>query len=148
MDFIKIRFANDFDKVGSKFEKTIAEMFHSMNPMFAFSKSSWKPQLDMYETPEEFIVIAEIAGVEKEALDLEINTRAIRIAGKRLLNPPGENGRYRLAEIQYGTFERVLYLPVAIDTEKVEASYKKGMLIIRLPKLKFETRFNIPITGE
>lgn len=148
MDFIKIRFTNDFDQVGSKFEKTIAEIFHSMNPMFSFSKSSWKPQMDMYETPEEIIIFAEIAGVEKEDLDLEISSRAIRIAGKRLLKPPVDKGRYRLAEIQYGTFERVLYLPGAIDTEQVTATYKKGLLDIRLPKVKFETRHNIPISGE
>jgi len=148
MEFIKIRLSNEFDPMGSKLEKTISEMFRSMNPMFAFSKNSWKPQMDMYETPEQIIVIAEIAGVEKEALDLEINSRAIRISGKRLLDPPAENGRYRLAEIQYGTFDRVLYLPAPIDTEKVEAAFKRGLLHIHLPKLKFETRFNIPIAGE
>lgn len=147
MEFIKIRFANDFDQVGSKFEKTIAEMFHSMNPMFAFSKSSWKPQVDMYETPEEIIIFAEIAGVEKKDLDLEINTRAVKISGKRLLSPPADKGRYRLAEIQYGVFERVLYLPTPVDTAKVTASYKKGLLDIRLPKLKYET-CSIPISAE
>jgi HSP20 family protein len=148
MEFIKIRLSNNFEPMGSKLEKTISEMFRSMNPMFAFSKNSWKPQVDMYETPDQIIVIAEIAGVEKDALDLEINSRAIRISGKRLLTPPAENGRYRLAEIQYGTFDRLLYLPAPIDTEKAEAAFKRGLLHIHLPKVKFETRFNIPITGE
>ncbi|MCU0600279.1 MAG: Hsp20/alpha crystallin family protein [Desulfobacterales bacterium] len=148
MEFIKIRLSNDFEPMGSKLEKTISEMFRSMNPMFAFSKNSWKPQLDMFETPEKIIVIAELAGVEKDALELEINSRAIRISGRRLLNPPAENGRYRLAEIQYGTFDRALYLPAPIDTEKAEAAFKWGLLHIHLPKVKFETRFNIPITGE
>jgi HSP20 family protein len=148
MEFIKIRLTNDFEPMGSKLEKTISEMFRSMNPMFAFSKNSWKPQLDMFETPEQIIVIAEIAGVEKEDLELEINSRAIRISGKRLLNPPAENGRYRLAEIQYGTFDRVLYLPEPINPENAEAVFKKGLLHIHLPKLKSETRYNIPITGE
>jgi HSP20 family protein len=102
----------------------------------------------MFETPEQIIVIAEIAGVEKEDLELEINSRAIRISGKRLLHPPAENGRYRLAEIQYGTFDRVLYLPEPINPENAEAAFRKGLLHIHLPKLKSETRYNIPITGE
>jgi HSP20 family protein len=148
MEFIKIRLSNDFEPMGSKLEKTISEMFRSMNPMFAFSKNSWKPQVDMFETPDQIILIAEIAGVEKEALELEINSRAVRISGKRLLDPPTENGRYRLAEIQYGTFDRVLYLPSAVDTEKASASFKRGLLRIYLPKLKLETRLNVPITGE
>jgi len=148
MEFIKIRFTNDFDRVGSKFEKTLAEMFHAMNPMFSFSQSAWKPQLDIYETPDAIAVIAEIAGVEKENLELEISSRAIRIFGKRMAAPCTENGRYRLAEIQYGTFERVLQLPTPIDTENVTATYKKGLLQIFLKKLALETRHKIPISNE
>lgn len=150
MDYIKIRFSNDFDRIGSKFEKTLSEMFHpaGSGPMFALSKSAWKPQIDMFETPEEIVLIAEIAGMEKEDLDLEINTRAIRISGRRHLNPPARNGRYRVAEIQYGAFERLVYLPSPIETENVTAAYQKGLLMIRSPKIKYETRHNIPISGE
>ncbi len=148
MDIIKIRLSSDFEPMASKFEKTISEMFRSMNPMFAFSKNSWKPQLDMYETPDAIIVIVEIAGVEKKDLEIEINTRSIRISGKRLSNPLAQNGRYRVAEIQYGAFDRILYLPAAIDTGKAEASFKTGLLYVFLPKLKSEPRFNIPISGE
>jgi len=149
MEFIKIRFANDFDGVGSKFEKTIAEMFQTMNPMFSFAKNSWKPQLDIYEMSEEILITAEIPGVDKEHLELEINSRAIRIAGIREAAPVTENGRYRLAEIQYGSFERILRLNVPIDTENVTASYKKGMLHIHLKKLSsLETTYRVRITDE
>lgn len=148
MDYIKIRFSNDVDRVGSTFEKALADVFQSANPMFALSKSTWKPQIDMLETSDEIIVIAEIAGVDKTDLDLEINTRAIRISGKRVLSPPAKNGRYRVAEIQYGGFDRLLRLPSPIDTEKVTAAYQKGMLTIQAPKIQYETRYNIPISGE
>ena len=148
MEFIKIRFTNDFDRVGSKFEKTLAEMFQAMNPMFSFSQSSWKPPLDIYETPDAISIIAEIAGVEKEDLELEISSQAIRISGRRIATPCTENGGYRLAEIQYGTFERVLQLPAPINTENVTASYKKGLLQIFLKKLVLETSYKIPISDE
>ena len=148
MDYIKIRLSNDVDRVGSTFEKALADMFQSANPIFTLSKSAWKPQVDMLETAEEIIVIAEIAGVDKTDLDLEINTRAIRISGKRMINPPAKTGRYRVAEIQYGGFERILRLPSPIDTEKVTAAYQKGMLMIRAPKIQYETRYNIPISDE
>jgi HSP20 family protein len=148
MEFIKIRFTNDFDQMGSKFEKTISEMFHTMNPMFSFAKSSWKPPIDIFETPDSILITAEIAGVEKEDLELEINSRAIRISGKRTPLPSADNGRYRLAEIQYGLFERIMHLPVMIDPEKVTASYKKGLLQINLAKLTCETSYKIPISDE
>ncbi len=148
MDYIKIRFSNDADRVGSTFERALADMFQSANPMFILSKNAWKPQVDMLETVEEIMVMAELAGVDKADLDLEINARAIRISGKRMINPPAKNGRYRVAEIQYGGFERLLRLPSPIDTEKVTAAYQKGMLTIRAPKIQYETRYNIPISDE
>lgn len=146
MDYIKIRLSNDFDGVGAKFQKTMSDVFHSLNPMYSFSQSSWYPPLDIFETPGEIIVIAELAGVNKEDLDLEINSRAIRISGRRMGVPPAEKGKYRLAEIQYGNFERILYLPAAIDTDSVNAAYKKGLLHIRVNKLAMESRYNIPIS--
>ncbi len=149
MEFIKIRFANDLDGGGSPFEKTIAEMFQTMNPMFSFTKNSWKPQLDIYETADRILITAEIPGVDKEHLELEINSRAIRIAGKREPAMVSENGRYRLAEIQYGSFERILRLNVPLDTENVTASYKKGMLQIHLKKSPaLEATFRVPISDE
>src|SRR6056297_2380263 len=148
MDYIKIRLADDFDQLGAKFQKTITDMFSSMSPMYSFSKNTWYPPLDIFETKTEIIVIAEMAGVNKEDLDLEINSRAIRMAGKRIGVPPAENGKYRLAEIQYGNFERVLYLPSPINTDSVNAAYKKGLLHIRVNKLNMGARHNVPISDE
>jgi HSP20 family protein len=148
MEFIKIRFTNDFDRMGSKFEKTIAEIFHTMNPMFSFTKNSWKPPIDIFETPDSILITAEIAGVEKENLELEINSRAIRVSGRRTPMPCADDGRYLLAEIQYGFFERIMHLPVLINPEKVTASYKKGLLQIILTKLTHETSYKIPISDE
>ncbi|MFP4226471.1 MAG: Hsp20/alpha crystallin family protein [Desulfobacterales bacterium] len=148
MDYIKIRLSDDFDRLGAKFQKTINDMFHSMSPMYSFSKNTWYPPLDIFETQTEIIVIAEMAGINKEDLELEINSRAIRMAGRRIGVPPAENGKYRLAEIQYGNFERVLYLPAAIDTDSVNAIYKKGLLYIRVNKLTQKSRHNVPINDE
>jgi HSP20 family protein len=148
MDYIKIRLADEFDGRGDRFGRGVNDMFQSINPMYAFSRNSWYPPLDIFETLKEIIVIAELAGVNKEELNLEINSRAIRLSGSRRGVPPAEKGKYRLAEIQYGNFERVLYLPAAIDTESVNASYKKGLLTIRVNKLTPASRSNIPITEE
>ena len=145
MDYIKIRFGDDIDRLGSKFEKTIEDMFRAMNPLFTLSEQTWSPQMDIYETPEEIIVRAEIAGVDKENLEVEINSKAVRIFGSRREYPRVENGTYRLAEIQYGKFERILFLPSPIDTEIVSSSYSNGFLQIRLAKLQTGTTHSIPI---
>ena len=134
MDYIKIRFGDDLDDIGSRFERTLDQMFRSMNPMFSFSDRTWSPQMDIYETPDEVIIRGEIAGVEKEALEVEINSRAVRISGSRREPGRDKRGAYRLAEIQYGTFERILYLPAPIDPEVVSSSYENGFLQIRMAK--------------
>ena len=148
MDYIKIRFGNDFDQLASKLDKTFEEMFRQrpMSPMFTSSERTWSPQMDIYETPDEIIIQAEIAGVDKENLEVEINSKAVRIYGKRSEIPLVENATYRLAEIQYGKFERILFLPTPIDTELVTSSYSNGFLRIRLSKLPVDVTHKIPIS--
>jgi HSP20 family protein len=148
MDYIKIRFTKDFDDLGSTFEKTVEDLFRSINPMFRIAEQTWKPQMDMYETPEDIIIMGEIAGVNKEDLELEISSKAVRVQGNRTQSPRIDNAKYRLAEIQYGKFERVLYLPSPIDPEVVSASYSNGFLQVRLAKLELNKTFKVPISEE
>jgi len=145
MDYIKIRFGDEFDDISSRFEKTIEDMFRAVNPMFKLSERTWSPQMDIYETPEEIIIRASIAGVERENLEVEINSKAVRIYGHRTEMPRAETGTYRLAEIQYGRFERVLFLPAPIDTEVVSSSFSNGFLQIRLAKIPAAKTHKIPI---
>ncbi|WP_435547147.1 Hsp20/alpha crystallin family protein [Desulfobacterium sp. N47] len=145
MDYIKIKFGNEFGFLDSGRKKTIEDMFRSMTPMFSFSERAWKPQMDIYETAKEVIVVAEIAGIDKEKLEVGISRMALRIKGSRNELPRIENATFRLAEIQYGTFERILYFPVPIDTENVSASYANGFLQIRLAKLSSDKMHKITI---
>ena len=146
MDYIKIRFISDFDQIDSDFEKTIDDMFRSISPMFTLAERRWKPQMDIYETPDEIVILAEIAGVNKEDLELEISTKAVKIYGNRSESSRIDNATYRLAEIQYGKFERILYLPALIDPEVVSASYSNGFLQVRLAKLSLDKTHKIPVT--
>ena len=146
MDYIKIRFTSDFDRLSSEFEKTIDDMFRSVNPRFNLAERVWKPQMDIYETSEDVIIRAEIAGVDRENLEVEISSRAVKIYGNRTELPAIDNATYRLAEIQYGKFERILYLPAPIDTEIISTSYQNGFLQIRLAKLPLDQTHKIPIS--
>jgi HSP20 family protein len=148
MDYIKIKFGGKFDQFGSRIERTIEDIFRRrpVNPMFCSRERIWTPQMDIYETPERIIIRAEIAGVNKENLEVEISSKAVRIYGNRQELPRMEKATYRLAEIQYGKFERILYLPSPIDTEAVTSSYADGFLEINLVKLQQEDTFRVPIS--
>jgi len=148
MEYIKIRFGSELDRLSSDFEKAFDDIFSPANPMFTLSDRKWHPQMDIYETPGEVIIIAAIAGVAQEDLDVEINRKAVKIKGQRKEIPKGSDATYRLAEIQYGTFERVLFLPAAIDPDVVSASFANGLLQIRLAKIPQDRIHIIPISDE
>lgn len=148
MNSIKIRFADEYDRIGSQIEKTIQDFFRPrpVNPMFACKDCSWIPQMDMYETENEIVIWAELAGVAKEDLEVEINSKAVRIFGVRTELPREPKGTYRLAEIRYGRFERVLYLPSPVNPEVVSSSYSNGLLSIHMAKHAVHKTHKIPIS--
>lgn len=150
MEYIKIRLADDFDRIGSRLEKTLQDIFRPrpVNPMFACKECGWVPQMDIFETEKEVFIRAELAGVDKTHLEVEVNTKAVRIQGIRKELPKPVEGAYRLAEIQYGRFERVLYLPSPVDTEVVSSSFDDGFLSIRILKLELHKTHTIPISDE
>ena len=148
MDYIKIRFGDEYDHLGSRFEETIEDMFRSMGPRFRLKERTWKPSMDVFETEEKIIIIAEVAGVDLDCLEIEINSKAVKISGNRKEDSKMESCKYRLAEIQYGTFERILMLPTLIDTDNVDASCRNGFLKISLIKKPMEKAIKIPIAED
>jgi HSP20 family protein len=143
---IKVRFKNGFDQQGSVSARTMEDMFRAMNPLFSLSDRPLKPQIDVFETQEEIYVLAEIAGVDPDDLDVEISRKTIKISGHRRNMQFSGKGAFRLAEVQYGPFERAFILPAAIDTDRVSASYTNGMLHVRLEKLRREQTYSVPIS--
>lgn len=146
MDTIKIRFADETEELEAELERSVEDMFRVLSPMFNLAERSWKPQMDMNETPEQIIIVAEVGGVDQEDLEVEISSRAVRIRATRSPRYFSPDATYRLAEIQYGKFERVLFLPTPIDPEIVSASYADGMLEIRLAKQPIDRIHKIQVT--
>lgn len=148
MDYIKIRFGDEFDRIGAHLERRLQDIFRPrpVNPMFACKDCSWVPQVDIYDTEKEVFIWAELAGVDKADLEVEVNSKAVRISGLRKELPKPTDGAYRLAEIRYGKFERVLYLPSPVDTEVVSSHFADGFLAIRMPKLEMHKAHKIPIS--
>jgi len=148
MEYIKIRFGKDLGHMHSRLQRTIDEMFRQVNPMLVLAQQTWRPQMDMYETPEEIIVVGEVSGVDKEDLEVELDQKAVKITGVRREIAPVSGMRYYLAEITYGRFERILLLPVPINPEEVQASYTNGLLKITMAKRPCEQVRQIPVEGE
>jgi HSP20 family protein len=132
MNFIKIKFGSNFEE---EFQKAVHEVFHLVSPIFKYYESIWRPNIDVYESIDEIIILADLAGLNKEELHIEIDHRKIKIAGVRKAIADLKSARYRLAEIPRGYFERSLTLPETVDAESAIASYADGVLMIRVNKL-------------
>ncbi len=132
MNFIKIKFGSNFEE---EFQKAVHEVFHLVSPIFKYYESIWRPNIDVYESIDEIIILADLAGLNKEELHIEIDHRKIKIAGVRKVIADLKSARYRLAEIPRGYFERSIALPETVDAESAIASYSDGVLMIRVNKL-------------
>jgi HSP20 family protein len=147
MDYIKIRFVDSPEGVESEFRRSVEEMVRAAQPRFALSRQQWRPQIDIYETRDQIVILAEIAGVPREQINLEVSSRTVKLSGAREGGMQEECGRYRLAEIPCGRFERGIALPVPVEPETARALYRDGILEIRLIKRPLDRVHKINIQG-
>lgn len=94
----------------------------------------WTPACDIYEDGEEIVVRAELAGVEPKDVDIRFENGVLTLKGERKLDKEEQRQNYHRVELAYGTFTRTFSLPATIDTDRIRAESKDGVLLIHLPK--------------
>jgi len=107
-------------------------------------EGAWRPSINLYEDGESYHLVADLAGIEPETMDLRAEKGRLILRGQRPSpRPPGgEAGqasasgslRLHLMEIDHGPFQRTLELPEAVDAERIEAHYRHGFLWVKMPK--------------
>jgi HSP20 family protein len=100
----------------------------------AMALVDWAPAVDVMEKDEEFQIRAELPGVEKKDVKLSVENGVLLISGHREQEKEEKGKRYHRMERAYGNFARSFTVPEAVDTEKVTADFKNGLLTVRLPK--------------
>jgi len=99
-----------------------------------FDSATWTPVVDISENSENFVIKADIPGVKKEDINIDINDKTLSIKGVRKLEKEESKDDYIRIERSYGEFSRSFSLPQNIDTKNIKASYKDGILELTLPK--------------
>ncbi|MCF6254215.1 MAG: Hsp20/alpha crystallin family protein [Thiomicrorhabdus sp.] len=97
-----------------------------------FEVGDWVPVVDIYETDDDFIVKAELPGVEKDDVQVHIENGILTIRGEKKTEI--EDKKHHRIECSYGSFVRSFTLPQSIKTGEIEAEYKEGILNLILPK--------------
>jgi HSP20 family protein len=104
----------------------------------AMIKADWHPVVDVSEDDDAFHVHAELAGVKKEDIDININESVLTITGQRESKHEQASKKAHRIERAYGSFARSFSLPDSADAEKIAASFTDGVLEVIIPKAKHE----------
>ena len=98
------------------------------------STTTWSPAVDIYETESEIMVQAELPGVERKDIALNLEKNVLTLKGERRFEKETRQENYHRIERAYGGFSRSFSIPAIVDEEKIRADYKDGILKIALPK--------------
>jgi HSP20 family protein len=100
---------------------------------------------EVEETTKDLLVRIEVPGMRKEDCQISIEGNMLVVKGEKHSEREHKDSTYHVRERAYGAFERSVYLPRTVDSDKARASYKDGVLIVRLPKLAEESSRSIPV---
>jgi HSP20 family protein len=118
------------------------EIYRAMNELFEMAAGDrvtrisgvWMPAADTYETDDAVILQVELPGFSKDEFSLEIGQNTLTLQGERRQEAEVKGEGYHCRERAYGRFERSFILPATVDQDRVQATYKDGVLEVRLPK--------------
>ena len=120
------------DDIGSMFE-LFSRMKH---PIVCHSDNRWYPEVDVFETDTEFVVILDVAHIDPKDLDIYYKFKSLHIKGIRRELTDFKKRHYHKMEIDYGPFERKVAIPVTIDEQNIKTRYKDGFLQVCLKKIE------------
>lgn len=103
------------------------------------------PRVDVVERDNEFLVRAELPGVEKDKVDISLTDDSVTIKAETKTEHKEEKGNYYRCEITQGSYARTVALPAVINTEQAKASFKDGLLELTLPKIEKAKRRSIKV---
>ncbi len=100
----------------------------------AFSRDTWVPALDVRESDDRFEVTLDLPGLEPGDVSVQFEDGMLSISGKREFSKEDTGDTWHRIERGFGTFARSIRLPQTADTEKIEASFERGVLTVSVPK--------------
>lgn len=96
--------------------------------------TAWAPAVEIYETPNELVVKADLPEVDEKDIDVRVENNLLTIRGERKFEKSVSEDNYLRVERTYGTFSRSFSLPNSVNPEAIAAEYKNGVLKVTLPK--------------
>ena len=124
---------NDFLPAVDLFDR----FFDDLNVYDLFGEDTkWVPAFDISETNKEYIVTAEMPGIDVKDVDIALTEGILSVKGEKRNETEDKGEDYHRIERRYGSFHRSFRIPGRVESDKVDATYKDGILKLTLPKVK------------
>jgi HSP20 family protein len=138
----------DIEKVGSEMDRLVDTFLFGVPQRGDFwEEAEWLPAVDVAEMKNEIVVNVEIPGMDPKEFDISLSEGTLTIRGEKKQDRVEEEN-YHLTERRYGTFSRSIPLSQEVESDKISASYKNGVLTVTLPKPEGTKRKEIKIKVE
>ena len=118
------------DRMNRLFEQTLARTREEEG----IAASTWMPAVDIYETPDQVVMKAELPGLTREDIEINVRDNTLSLRGQRKFEKDVKEENYLRIERAYGSFQRSFTLPVTIQQDKIKAVFRDGVLEMSLPK--------------
>ena len=124
-----------FDDFGTNFRWPFGRSLFAGEPLFR-QELTWAkmPAVDVVESDKGYEITADLPGMDEKNIEVKVTDGVLSIKGERQEEKEEKKKDYFLQERSYGSFQRSFELPESIDADKIEASFKKGVLTLKLPK--------------
>jgi HSP20 family protein len=101
-------------------------------------QEAWLPAVDVFDTKDAVVLKAELAGMDPDDIQIEVEDNVLTIKGERRFEEKVDEERYYRVERRFGSFQRSLALPQGVKADGIDAAYEDGILEVRVPKAEEE----------
>lgn len=135
MQLVKLNPVRDMFSFRNRINHMFDDVFYPINrDEVEFSMGSWNPVVDVYDNDDSIVIKAELPGIDKEGIEIDVKDRVLTLKGERSSESEVKDDNYYRRERSFGKFERAFTLPADVDPDKIKADYKDGVLKIDIPK--------------
>jgi len=126
----------DFGSLQERINRMFDDTIRTLHPTDGeeLEKGTWAPAVDIYETNDSFVVSADLPGLNKDEIQIDLKDNTLTLKGEKKFEEKVSKDNYIRIERAYGSFVRSFTLPQNVDPEKIKAKYKEGVLEITIPK--------------
>ena len=128
-------------------QREMNRLFDTTSKGHVFSSPSY-PAINIWTNDDGQMISAEMPGIHPDDIDIDVTGDALSISGVRKPDEVAKEAHYHRHERNYGSFSRTVQLPFMVDTSKVEASFKNGILLISLPRAEADKPKKITIKSK